>query len=91
VGAGGFVRSRFADLAKLRSSEPAGTPAVRRHRGPSALFACGGIAVVRAGGTPALRGKGMQDFGMGAFNGWDDFQDVVIEFLVLLIGAVERS
>jgi hypothetical protein len=33
----------------------------------------------------------MQDFGMGAFNGWDDFQDVVIEFLVLLIGAVERS
>jgi uncharacterized membrane protein len=47
------------------------------------------IAVVGAGGTPALRG--MQDFGMGPFNGWDDFQDVVIEFLVLLIGDVERS
>jgi hypothetical protein len=33
----------------------------------------------------------VQDFGVGAFNGWDDFQDVVIDFSLLLIGGAERS
>jgi hypothetical protein len=57
--------------------------------------ACGAIEVVRAGrdasGTKARASAGVQDFGVGAFNGWDDFQDVVIDFSLLLIGGAERS
>jgi hypothetical protein len=59
-----------------------GQSAYRRgNGGPSAIYGCGESEIVRAGGTPAVRRRGMQDFGVGAFNGWDDFQGVMIELL----------
>jgi hypothetical protein len=49
--------------------------------GPAVIYGCGGIEVVRAGRDAGATKARMQDFGVGAFNGWDDFQDMIAGFI----------
>lgn len=51
---------------------------------PIAICGCGEIEVEKSRHGRRRHGGGLQDFGVRAFDGGDDFQDVMIEFLSLI-------